>query len=190
MKTMLALVAALAFSLSAPALAQNSPPEAKVLRTPDVGYVPTPQPVVEAMLKLAEVNENDVLYDLGSGDGRIPITAAKLHGIRAVGIDIDSARISEANENAEKAGVQDLVSFRQEDLFKSDFSEATVVTLYLLEGLNQKLRPKLLSDLKPGTRVVSHAFSMGPWKPEKTQNIDGSHIFLWTIPERPGEPAN
>ncbi|WP_202842142.1 SAM-dependent methyltransferase [Luteimonas saliphila] len=154
-------------------------------REPDVVYVPTPQPVVEAMLELAGVGAGDVLYDLGSGDGRIPIAAARRFGIRAVGIDIEPVRIREANANARAAGVTDLVSFRQEDLFESDFSEATVVTLYLLPSLNQKLRPRLLAELEPGTRIVSHAFDMGDdWPPEQTRRVDSSVIHMWTVPER------
>jgi len=154
-------------------------------REPDVVYVPTPEPVVDAMLELAGVGKDDVLYDLGSGDGRIPIAAAKKFGIRGVGIDIDPVRVREANANAKAAGVTDLVTFRQEDLFQSDFSEATVVTLYLLQSLNMKLRPKLVSELKPGTRIVSHAFDMGDeWEPEQTRQVDSNTIYLWTVPER------
>jgi ubiquinone/menaquinone biosynthesis C-methylase UbiE len=151
-------------------------------RMPDVIYVPTPQEVVDEMLKLADVKKGDVLYDLGSGDGRIPVTAAKRYGIRAVGIDIDPARISEARENAKKNGVEKLVTFRMEDLFRSNFKEATVVTLYLLPDLNEKLRPKLWRELKPGTRIVSHQFEMGDWKPEKTVELNGRTIYFWTIP--------
>ena len=150
----------------------------------DVIYVPTGDTVVNAMLKLANVNSSDVVYDLGSGDGRIVIAAAKNHGARGVGIDIDPERIQESNENATKAGVTDKVKFIEADLFKSDFSDATVVTLYLLSSLNEKLRPILMQQLEPGTRVVSHAFDMGDWEPEKTEVIDGSTIHLWTIPER------
>lgn len=154
-------------------------------REPDVIYVPTPQPVVDAMLELAGVDGSDVLYDLGSGDGRIPITAARRFGIRAVGIDIEPVRIREANANARAAGVTDLVTFRQEDLFEADFSEASVVTLYLLQSLNRKLRPKLLAELRPGTRIVSHAFDMGEdWPPEQVRQVDSSTIYLWTVPER------
>jgi len=153
-------------------------------RMPDVIYVPTPPDVVEEMLKIAEVKKGDVLYDLGSGDGRIAVTAAKRYGIRAVGIDIDPERIREANENAKKAGVTNLVRFRQEDLFKADFSEATVVTLYLLPDLNVKLRARLWSELKPGTRVVSHQFDMADWKPEKEVELNGRTIYFWTIPQR------
>ncbi|NZA27984.1 methyltransferase domain-containing protein [Luteimonas sp. SJ-92] len=154
-------------------------------REPDVIYVPTPQPVVDRMLELAGVEEGDVLYDLGSGDGRIPVTAAKKYGIRAIGIDINPVRIREANENAEQAGVTDLVTFREEDLFEADISEASVVTLYLLQSLNVKLRPKLLSELKPGTRIVSHAFDMaGEWEPEHTEQVEHNTIYMWTVPER------
>src|SRR3954447_2711133 len=153
-------------------------------RMPDVIYVPTPPDVVEEMLKIAEVKKGDVLYDLGSGDGRIAVTAAKRYGIRAVGIDIDPDRIREANENAKKAGVTNLVRFRQEDLFKADFSEATVVTLYLLPDLNVKLRARLWSELKPGTRVVSHQFDMADSKPEKEVELNGRTIYFWTIPPK------
>ncbi|HZH43863.1 MAG TPA: class I SAM-dependent methyltransferase [Lysobacter sp.] len=153
-------------------------------REPDVIYVPTPESVVDAMLDMADVKRGDVIYDLGSGDGRIPIRAAKLHGTRGVGIDINPERIREANENARKAGVTHLVTFRQEDLFEADIDEASVVTLYLLESLNLKLRPKLLAELKPGTRIVSHAFSMGDWKPKETRTVDGRTVYLWVVPER------
>jgi tRNA G37 N-methylase Trm5 len=151
---------------------------------PDVIFVPTPQEVVDKMLEVAKVGQGDVLYDLGSGDGRIPVTAAKRYGIRATGIDIDPQRIAEANENAKKNGVSHLVQFRQEDLFKAKFSEATVVTLYLLPDLNVKLRPRLLAELKPGTRIVSHQFDMGTWKPERKLELNGRTIYLWTVPPR------
>jgi len=155
-------------------------------RNPDVIYVPTPQEVVDEMLKVAKVGKGDVLYDLGSGDGRIPVTAAKRFGIRAVGIDIDPDRIQEARENARKSGVEKLVTFRNEDLFETDFREATVVTLYLLPDLNVKLRPRLLKDLRPGTRIVSHQFDMGDWKPERTIDLNGRTIYFWTVPSRKG----
>ena len=161
----------------------SAPPQAAT-QAPDVIFVPTPQEVVDKMLELAKVGKADVLYDLGSGDGRIPVTAAKRFGIRAYGIDIDPQRIAEANENARRNGVSQLVQFRQEDLFKTDFSDATVVTLYLLPDLNVKLRPRLLAELKPGTRIVSHQFDMGKWKPERTVELSGRTIYLWTIPER------
>ena len=150
----------------------------------DVIYVPTRDTVVDAMLKLAKVDSDDVVYDLGSGDGRIVIAAAKNYGARGVGIDIDPKRITESNENAAKAGVTNKVKFIEADLFESDFSEANVVTLYLLSKLNERLKPMLLQQLKPGTRIVSHAFDMGDWKPEQTQIIDGTTIYLWTIPEK------
>ena|ERR671931_1817365 len=172
------LVLALLLSAAAAAATAQS-------QQPDVIFVPTPQEVVDAMLKLANVHQGDVLYDLGSGDGRIPVTAAKRYGIRAYGIDIDPQRIQEANENAKKNGVTHLVQFRREDLFKTNFKEATVVTLYLLPDLNVKLRPRLLAELKPGTRVVSHQFDMGTWKPDKKVELSaGRTIYLWTIPPR------
>ncbi|BAZ09467.1 hypothetical protein NIES4071_12750 [Calothrix sp. NIES-4071] len=157
-------------------------------RTPDVVYVPTPTEVVDKMLSMAKVGKNDILFDLGSGDGRIPITAAQRFGTRGTGIDIDPERIKEANANAKKAGVTDKVTFLQQDLFKSDFSKATVVTLYLLPELNVKLRPQLFKQLKPGTRIVSHAFDMGDWKPEQTANVNGRTVYYWTIPKE--VPAN
>jgi SAM-dependent methyltransferase len=153
----------------------------------DVPYVPTPQNVVDEMLKLAGVTKGDVVYDLGCGDGRLVITAVKNFGAkRGVGVDIDPQRISESNENAKAAGVTDRVKFVVQDLFKTDFREATVVTLYLLPDVNLKLRPKLMSDLKPGTRVVSHAFDMGDWAPEKTVMVEpgGQRLYLWTIPAK------
>ena len=151
------------------------------LRDPDVIYVPTPQEVVDAMLALANVTANDVVYDLGSGDGRIPITAAQKYGARATGIDINPQRIQEANENLAKAGVGNKVRFLNQDLFETDISDATVVTLYLLPSLNIKLMPTL-KKLKPGTRIVSHSFDMGSeWPPEKTEDVNGRTIYLWTI---------
>ncbi|MBW4506229.1 MAG: class I SAM-dependent methyltransferase [Scytonematopsis contorta HA4267-MV1] len=152
-------------------------------RQPDVPYVPTPQPVVDAMLQLAQVNSNDIIYDLGSGDGRIPITAAQRFGIRSVGVDINPQRVQEANANAQKAGMTNRVEFRQQDLFETDLRNATVVTLYLLPDVNLKLRPKLLRELRPGTRIVSHAFDMGDWQPQQVQQVDGKTIYLWVVPE-------
>ena len=168
-------------ALVAPSSAQQAPAP---LRSPDVIFVPTPQEVVDAMLKLAKVGANDVVYDLGSGDGRIPITAARTFGARGVGIDIDPQRIREANENLKTAGVADKVRFLNQDLFTTNISEATVVTLYLLPSLNLKLIPKLNAELRPGTRVVSHAFDMGDIKPQQTQNVNGRTIYFWTIPIR------
>jgi predicted O-methyltransferase YrrM len=152
-------------------------------KKPDVPYEPTHEKVVAAMLKVAKVGKDDILYDLGSGDGRIVITAAKELGTRGVGVDIDPARITEARENALKAGVADKVKFLQQDLFATDIREATVVTLYLLPDVNRRLRPKLLSDLKPGTRVVSHNHDMGDWTPLKTVKVrvPEEHTILKTL---------
>jgi hypothetical protein len=173
-----------------PAVATATPAEtAKKDESPDldVPYVPTYQPLVDEMLRMAEVKKDDVLYDLGSGDGRIPITAAERYGTRGVGIDLDPQRIKEANANAEKAGVTDKVKFIQGDIFKEDFSEATVLTLYLLPSVNLKLRPQIL-NMKPGTRVVSHNYDMGSWKPEQTKTMktpDGKthYLYFWRVPE-------
>jgi predicted RNA methylase len=132
---------------------------------------------------MATLQEGDVLYDLGSGDGRIPIMAARAYGIDAVGIDIDVRRIEEANEYARTAGVTETVQFLLGDLCTADIREATVVTLYLLDVLNERLRPTLLRDLLPGTRIISHAFRMGDWEPEQTVRVDGRMIYLWTVPE-------
>jgi len=150
----------------------------------DVPYVPTPQAVVDEMLKVAAVTNKDVVYDLGSGDGRIVITAAKKYGARGVGVDIDPERVKEANANALLAGVTNRVKFLQQDLFQTDLKDASVVTLYLLPAVNLKLRPKLWSELKPGTRVVSHRFDMGDWKPEKTVEVEGSTVYYWVIPAK------
>ena len=172
------LVLAGIVAFAVPAAAQQATPK---LRDPDVIYVPTPQEVVDAMLALANVTSKDLVYDLGSGDGRIPITAAQKYGARAVGIDINPERIKEANENLAKAGVGEKVKFLNQDLFETDISEATVITLYLLPQLNVKLMPTL-KKLKPGTRIVSHSFDMGStWPPEKTQEVNSKTIYLWTI---------
>ncbi len=141
----------------------------------DVPYVPSPPEVVAEMLRLAQLKPGDILYDLGCGDGRIVVTAAKNAGIKAVGIDIDPERIQESRENAREAGVTDLVEFRQGDLFTADIHDASVVTLYLLTYVNLKLRPKLLSELKPGTRLVSHNYAMDTWRPDHT-------VYFWVIP--------
>ena len=180
---MRSLLAVAALVLALPAAAQ-----APRQQQPDVIYVPTPHEVVDDMLRLANVKKGDVLYDLGSGDGRIAIAAAKKFGVRAVGIDIDPERIKEANENARKAGVASLVTFKQEDLFKADFKDATVITLYLLPDLNVKLRPRLWEELKPGTRIVSHQFDMGTWKPEKKLESNGRTIYFWTVPPKDKQP--
>jgi SAM-dependent methyltransferase len=190
-------------------LALVSPSTLQELQIPqfggyDVPYVPTPPEVVEEMLRLADIKPGDLLYDLGCGDGRIVIAAAKKYEIKAVGIDIDPNRIAESNENAKKEGVADKVQFIQQDLFQADFRNATVVTMYLLTSVNRRLRPKLLAELRPGTRLVSHSFSMGEWKPDKTSNItlslggdegdsdntgfitipigDQRNIYFWVVP--------
>ena len=176
----------------APAAQAAAAPAQQGLRQPDVIYVPTRQTVVDAMLKVASVKAGDLVYDLGCGDGRIPVTAAKL-GAKAVCIDIDPKRIAEANENVKKSAVGDRVRVLNQDLFATDISEASVVTLYLLPSLNLKLRPTLWKTLKPGTRIVSHDFDMGDWKPEQTLNVDGATIYYWTITpdlaKRASEPA-
>jgi SAM-dependent methyltransferase len=175
------LAVLLALVVAAPNSAQQSAPT----RQPDVVFVPTPPAVVDAMLKLANVTSNDVVYDLGSGDGRIVIAAAKTYGARGVGIDIDPERIREATASARASGVADKVTFRNEDLFESDISPATVVTLYLLPSINARLAPKLMRELKPGTRIVSHRFDFGEWRPEQKMTVSDRAIFLWTIAAPP-----
>jgi len=160
------------------AAAQGPPPV--LIHAP---YVTTPDTVVAAMLRLAGVSSRDTVFDLGCGDGRIVIAAARL-GARGVGIDISPDRIREARANARSAAVEALTRFEAGDLFEADISRATVVTLYLLPDLNLRLRPKLVKELKPGTRVVSHAFDMGDWTPEKKRIVERSPIYLWTIPPR------
>jgi tRNA G37 N-methylase Trm5 len=166
---------------------QTQPPQT---RTPDVIFVPTREPVRRAMLKLANVTKDDLVIDLGCGAGDIVVTAAKEFGARAIGVDIDPVRVKEANENVTKNNVQDKVKIIQGDIFDPNLKigDATVVTLYLLPSLNAKLAPRLKKELKPGTRIVSHAFDMmqaePPWPAEKTQEVDGANIYLWTIPKR------
>lgn len=163
-----------------PSTAAAAPPS----REPDVIYVPTTPEVVDEMLRLAAPKAGDLVYDLGCGDGRIVVTAAQRYGTRGIGIDIDPARVGEARANVAQAGVGDKVEIRQADLFETDFHDADVVTLYLLPTLNLRLRPKLLAELRPGTRVVSHAFDMGDWEPEQKVDVKNTTVFLWTIPER------
>jgi SAM-dependent methyltransferase len=158
------------------------------IRKPDVIYYPTPPETVAEMLRLARIKKGDVLYDLGSGDGRIAIAAAKQFGIRAVGIEIDPKLVSEAQEKAKNEGVAELVRFRNEDMFRIDVREANVVTLYLSEKLNVLLRPKLLRELRPGSRIISHDFRMGDWKPEQTVRVPWGKlyrtVYVWTVPRR------
>jgi SAM-dependent methyltransferase len=161
----------------APLRAQQAP-----ARHPDVRYEPSTPEQVQEMLRLAGVKKSDVVYDLGSGDGRIVIAAAKEYGASGVGIDIDPQRTGEAEANSKAAGVTKLVKFRTGDLFEADVSEATVVMLYLWPWINLKLRPKLLKELKPGTRIVSHYHDMGDWPPEKKIVVGGHNIYLWTVP--------
>ena len=183
----LALSAALLLFV-APAIAQQTQAP---LRSPDVIFVPTPPEVVKAMLETAKVGKGDIVYDLGSGDGRIAIAAVRdFNATRSTGIDIDPQRIKEANANlaeAEKAkpGISKSVRFLNQDLFMTDISDATVITLYLLPSLNVKLMPKLKAELKPGTRIVSHSFDMmGQWEPERTVDVGGRTVYYWTIPKK------
>ena len=172
-----AVLTALIVCLPVPGLAQEHAP----LRAPDVMFVPTPQEVVDAMLRLGNVTEGDVVYDLGSGDGRIPITAAQKFGATGVGIELNPDLIKEANENAARAGVGDKVRFLNQDLFETDLRPATVITLYLLREMNLKLMPKL-KQLKPGTRIVAHSFGMGSeWTPDKIEQVSGKSIFYWVV---------
>ena len=157
-----------------------------------VPYVPTPQPVVERMLEIAKVGPQDYLIDLGSGDGRIVVTAAKKHGARGFGVDLNPVRIQEAEENAKRAGVTDRVAFYQRDLFETDLSDATVISMYLLPQVNLELRPKLL-ELKPGTRIVSHDFSMAEWAPDRKEVVKAqasfggtSDVYFWVVPAKAG----
>jgi SAM-dependent methyltransferase len=175
---------------SAPTASAFSPQAATPQTLSLAPYVPTPQDVAERMLELAGVTKTDVVYDLGSGDGRIVITAAKKYGARGVGVDIDPERVAESQANARAAGVENLVTFRQEDAMTVDVSGATVVTLYLLSSSNLKLRPILTKQLRPGARIVSHAFSMGDWRPDKVDTFTDANgstrtLYLWRVT---GEP--
>ncbi len=177
------LPALFAGGLTASAAAQETAKEAK---RPDVHFVPTPYEVVDSMLAIADVKKSDRLFDLGSGDGRIVIAAAKRHGTRGVGIDIDPERIKESRANAKKAGVTDKVEFRQADLFETDLSKASVVTLYLLPQLNLRLRPKIYRELQPGSRIASHAFDMGSWEPDTNFTVGYSGVYYWVVPANVG----
>lgn len=148
----------------------------------DVPYVPTAQTTVDEMLKIANVSGSDYLIDLGSGDGRIVITAAKTYGTRGMGVDLNPQRIKESNENAKAAGVTDKVKFFQQNLFDTKLSDATVLTMYLLPSVNLQLRPRILSELKPGTRVVSHDFDMGDWRPDAQRDLGSDQVYFWIVP--------
>ena len=176
----LSLLLAQALCPAAGALAQDGGLESKKI----VPFVPTPQEVVEAMLELGQVRKGEVVYDLGSGDGRIVITAAKKYGARAVGFEIDPDLIKQSRDAIRKEGLEHLAEIREQDILTVDVAPATVVTLYLLPDVNLQIRPNLLNQLKPGSRVVSHAFSMGDWKPEKVVRVNGRTVYLWTIPEK------
>ena len=171
-------VAALMSTLFACGVAAQQPPT----KTPDIHFVPTPQPIADAMLKLARVTPADVVYDLGSGDGRIVILAAQKYGARGVGIEIDPRLVEISRMVARDGEVADRATFVEGDLFATDISPATVVTLWLTESMNRRLEPKLRRELKPGTRIVSHQFPIGEWTPEETVRVDNEEIFLWTIP--------
>ena len=175
--------AALVVALAAQAVAQLQSD-----RTPDVPFVPTREPVVMKMLEMAKVTKNDVVYDLGSGDGRIVIAAAKRFGARGVGIEIDPKLVRDATRRAREAGVADRVKFIEGDIFEADIRPATVVTMYLLPDVNLRLRPKLLADLKPGTRIVSHNYDLGDWAPQKHATVNvGSidhYVYFWVVPPR------
>lgn len=180
--TVLRIVVALLLGASPFAHADCGAPNAAEMQEAAALYLPTPYPVVEAMLRLAKVSGADIVYDLGSGDGRIPIAAARTYGARGVGIELDGRMVERARCNAREAGVERLVEFRQQDLFGADLGEATVVTLFLFPGMNLKLKPRLLKELRPGTRIVSHRFGLGDWPPERTIEAGGHPLLLWTVP--------
>lgn len=174
---------ALVFMMAAAVVPARAQTTSLPLREPDVIYLPTPRDAMTALLKLANVGPGDIVYDLGSGDGRVVIAAVKEFGAaRGMGIDIDPALIREASDNAERAGVSDRVRFLNQDLFDTDVREATVVALYLLPWLNRKLMPKLKAELKPGSRIVSYRFDMGDWKPDQTLTVNGQMIYFWRVP--------
>ncbi|MGE3179060.1 MAG: methyltransferase domain-containing protein [Vicinamibacterales bacterium] len=170
-------------SLVLAAWAAAAPGAQRMQRTPDIHYVPTPTRVVNAMLSLAKVGPQDLVYDLGSGDGRIVIAAAR-RGARGVGIELDPMLVEEANRNARRAGVADRVRFVVGDIFETNLSQATVVTLYLLSSINERLRPKLQRELAAGSRIVSHRFKMGDWEPDGRRVVDGIEVWLWRVPPR------
>jgi predicted RNA methylase len=160
-------------------------------QTPDIHFTPTRQAVADAMLKLAHITRDDVVYDLGSGDGRIVILAARKYGARAVGVEIDPALVKTSRQTAIDNGVADRVSFVEGDLFTTDISRATVVTLYLWPSVNSRLESKLRQELRPGTRIVSNSFGIGNWRPDKTvRAADGTEVLVWTVPKPPARPPD
>ena len=171
-----------AFTLIATVISTVGYPQGTATTEADIFYVPTPQAVVEAMLDVAKVGQDDIVYDLGSGDGRIVIAAASQYGATGIGIEIDPQYIEQSQQNAIEKNVATKVTFIQGDLFEADFSEATVIALYLSHELNLRLRPRLLSELRPGTRIVSHEFAMGDWEPEQKLNVGGHEVFYWIVP--------
>ncbi|MGB7156734.1 MAG: methyltransferase domain-containing protein [Tepidisphaeraceae bacterium] len=173
------LVSVVAFDANLRAQETASAPVKK-----DVPYVPTPQNVVDRMLEMAEVKKGDTVYDLGCGDGRIIVTAAKKHGANGIGVDIDPQRIKESQENAQAAGVSEQVKFEIKDLFTMEFKDADVLAMYLLPDVNMKLRPKILDGMKPGSRIVSHSFDMDDWKPDAEDQVDDSTIYFWVVPAK------
>lgn len=183
---LMSLLLAISLGALGPAASTFAPPAAQAQDLESkkiVPFVPTPQQVVDKMIELAGVKKGDVVYDLGSGDGRIVITAAK-KGARAVGFDVDGDLVKESRENIRKAGLQELAEIRQQDILTVDLSGASVVTMYLLPDVNLKLKPHILSQMKPGSRIVSHAFDMGDWKPDKVERVDGRTVYLWTVPAK------
>ncbi len=180
------LVSALTIAAAAGGCERASAPEQTATRAPDVRYEPTSHDIVAEMLKLAQVGANDVVYDLGCGDGRIVITAVKQLGARGVCVDIDPQRIRESRANAQRSGVTERVLFLEQDLFEIRLGDATVVTLFLSPDVNLKLRPKLWRELKPGTRVVSYVHDMGDWTPKEVRNVEGTYgprkLYLWIVP--------
>lgn len=187
----LTLSLAVALHAGLPASASPARPDQEERSTeprPGVHFVPSLNSVVDAMLEMAAVTAEDVVYDLGSGDGRIVIKAAQEYGARGVGIELDAELVEESRKKAEEAGVSDRVTFIQADLFRADLSEATVVTMYLLPSMNARLQGKFLEELRPGTRIVSHRFPMGDWEPDQKRSVSGRDIFFWTVPEREVDP--
>jgi cyclopropane fatty-acyl-phospholipid synthase-like methyltransferase len=159
-------------------------------RPPDMYFAPTPQPVADAMLRLARVTAEDVVYDLGSGDGRILIVAAQKYGARGVGIELDPRLVGISRQVAREGGVADRVTFVEGDFFAADISEATVVTLYLSASVNRRLEPKLKRELRPGSRIVSHQFPIGDWTPRESVRVGNVDLFLWTIQREAADGSN